>query len=277
MKKITMIVFFTVMVAVLSGCTTANASVEITYPSLSTTLDVQDEEAYRFELEEETIMLDEPETITRDGVAAVSGGASWLYAKVQDGVQGTKTVSYMVAYNRDDEMLSRIEIPENDVTNSTTPTIYSNNQVAKPGAYYTSSRVTRYGYDCAGCNQSDNRGGTAAGIAVGNNEVRQSDGTWQTGVTYEGYYLIATAQDIPFCTVVEVTNHTVSGSGITPGVPFKAIVVDRGGSITGSKTDLFIGSESNPMISMGSKKTFDVQILEMHNRTRVNGVWGCGV
>ncbi|UPU38491.1 hypothetical protein MX850_07300 [Erysipelothrix sp. Poltava] len=42
----------------------------------------------------------------------VSGGASWIYAKTQDGVRGTKTTKYKETYNIKDELLSRVEIPE---------------------------------------------------------------------------------------------------------------------------------------------------------------------
>lgn len=273
-----MIVFMTVMVAIISGCAVkADAAVDISYPSLELALEIVDKEPYRFEIEEEVKLLEEPGVETRDGVAPVSGGANWLYAKVQDGEQGTETVRYMLAYNRNGDLLSRVEVPEKTEIVPTTPTIYSNGQVAKTGAYFSSSRVTRYGYDCSGCYQSNNRGSTSAGIQVGYNEVRQHDGSWQQGITYEGYYIIATSQSIPLCTIVEVSNHTISGYGLTPGVPFKAIVLDRGGSIIDSKIDLFIGSESDSTVKLGSKRTFDVKILEMNLRTRENGTWNCDV
>ena len=48
---------------------------------------------------------------------------------------------------------------------------------------------------------------------------------------------------MPLCTIVEIENHKFSGMGLTPGVPFKAIVLDRG--VSGRTLDLFIGDETN--------------------------------
>ena len=93
------------------------------------------------------------------------------------------------------------------------------------------------------------------------------------GITYEGYYIIATSKAIPLCTIVEISNHTIEGKGIKKGVPFKAIVLDRGSAIQGSKTDLFVGSEKDPGVKMGSKRTVDIKIVEMNSRTGR----GCGV
>lgn len=273
-----MIITSMVMVAIISGCTiNADTSVDITYPTLGVQVKEIETEPYIIEIEEEIEDLEDPWVEHTDTVPSGSKGPSWLYGKASEGVRGKKITKYAVAYNRDGEMLSRVEIPEEQEIIATTPTIYAGGQTAKPGNYYTSSRVTRYGYDCVGCNASNNRSGTASGIGVGDNEVRQYDGTWKKGITYEGYYIIATSQSIPLCTIVEISNHTISGRGISPGVPFKAIVLDRGGAITQSKTDLFVGSEKDPTVKMGRKKTFDVKIIDLNSRNRNNGTWNCSI
>ena len=60
----------------------------------------------------------------------------------------------------------------------------------------------------------------ANGVRYHNDKgVRQWDGTYKQGITYEGYYIVATDRRIPFCTVLEVTNHRWEGAGIENNVP----------------------------------------------------------
>ena len=63
------------------------------------------------------------------------------------------------------------------------------------------------------------------------------------GITYAGYYVVAADPSIPLCSILTVYDHGFSGDGLQEGVPFKAIVLDRGGAIQGAKLDLFKGSE----------------------------------
>ncbi|WP_159650049.1 3D domain-containing protein [Erysipelothrix aquatica] len=265
MKKYIMTVVLLVMVTIISGCAVnADATPQITYPKLNELTDT-DEEPYRFEIETVTEPLEEPGIEEREASYVVDGGAEWIYAKTQDGTTGTKTTKYKTIYNKKDELLSRVEIPDAVEIADTTPTVYEGGQKAQVDAYYRASRITRYGVDCNGCNMGANgRGSTALGIGVGLDEVRQSDGTWKKGLTYDGYYIIATSAAIPFGTIVEISNHTVSGAGITPGVPFQAIVADRGGAITGSKIDLYAGSEHNMLMSQGGMQSADVRIVGMN-------------
>ena len=277
MRKIIMAL---AIMAFLSGCTTsADSSIDVVYPSIDFEIDTIEPKPYIIEIEEEYVELEEPTVEVQNGQHNHPKGVSFISAKVQDGKRGTMIKKFAVAYNAQGERLSRTELPDQAEIIDTTPTVYADHQPVQPGAYFTSSRVTRYGYDCYGCghNPTTNRGNTAAGIQVGYNEVRQKDGTWSNDITYEGYYILATSSGIPMCTVVEVSNHTISGKGIQSGVPFKAIVLDRGGAITGSRTDLYIGSESDPTVKMGSKRTMDVKILELNKRTRTNGVFNCDV
>ena len=278
MKQYKMIILVMVMVTIISGCAvSADANIDVTYPVLNEVSE-QDEDPYRFDTETVYSDLEEPGVEEREASSVVSGGASWIYAKTQDGITGTKAIKYKLTYNKKDELLSRIEIPNATEITDTTPTLYEGGQRAQAGAYYSASRITRYGVDCNGCNvNEEGKGGTSSGVGVGVDSVRQRDGSWQEGITYQGYYIIATSSSIPLCSIVEVSDHTVSGKGITPGVPFKAIVLDRGGAIQGSKMDLFIGSESNMGVSQGRNQAAEVTIISLNSRVKDNGVWNCGV
>ncbi len=268
------------MMGFLSACaTSADSSIDVVYPSVDFEIETLESKPYIIEIEEEYIPLDSPTVEVQNGQHHHPNGVSFVSGLVSEGETGTVIKKYALAYNMHGVLLSKTELPDEEVVIETTPTIYADYQPVVSGNYYTSSRVTRYGYDCYGCNHdtTTQRGGTSAGIQIGYNEVRQKDGSWSEGITYEGYYIIATSQSIPLCTVVEISNHTISGYGIQSGVPFKAIVLDRGGAITGSKVDLFIGSESDPTVKMGRKKTLDVEIISLNKRTRTNGVFNCNV
>lgn len=108
-------------------------------------------------------------------------------------------------------------------------------------------RTTLYGVDCYGCNvNAEGTGHTATGIALNPSiGVLQSNGTWAPGITYDGYYIIATDGSIPFYSIVEISNHGLSGMGFSPDQPIQAIVLDRGGGVSGAHIDLYIGSETN--------------------------------
>ncbi|HZJ87428.1 MAG TPA: 3D domain-containing protein [Erysipelothrix sp.] len=278
MRKHLMFIFSMSILLMLSGCAiSADTTTDLVYPSFDTQINKIEPKPYRTEIEEERIDLEEPWVETQDGLHDVPGGASFISAKVSDGVRGYAIKKYAVSYNIDGERLSRVELPEEGEVVETTPTIYANGQLVKPGAEYTSSRITRYGYDCYGCNHANDRGNTSAGIQIGKNEVRQKDGTWKKGITYEGYYIVAASRALPTCTIIEVSNHSLSGNGISPGVPFKAIVLDRGGAIQGSKLDLFVGSEREPTVNMGSTYSVDVDVLQMNSRIKSNGMFNCGI
>lgn len=120
-----------------------------------------------------------------------------------------------------------------------------------------SVRLTRYGYDCAGCNiNSQGYSHSALGVAFNANAIRQNDGTWLNGYTYHGYYVFAANSKYPFCTTFLLYDHPFSGSGIVQGQPIKGIVLDRG-SLPEDLLDLFVGSEYNlnTVQNVGSKRT----------------------
>jgi len=108
-------------------------------------------------------------------------------------------------------------------------------------------QTTLYGVDCYGCNvREDGTGNTATGVMLNPSlGVMQSDGTWLSGLTYDGYYVIAMDASIPFYSIVEISNHGLSGMGFSPDQPIRCIVLDRGGAIQGNHIDLYIGSEAN--------------------------------
>lgn len=107
--------------------------------------------------------------------------------------------------------------------------------------------ATLYGVDCYGCNvREDGSGNTAIGVQLNPSVgVMQSDGTWLEGLTYDGYYIIAMDPSIPFYSIVEISNHGLSGMGFSPDVPIQCMVLDRGGAIYDNHIDLYIGSEQN--------------------------------
>lgn len=108
-------------------------------------------------------------------------------------------------------------------------------------------RTTLYGVDCYGCSlNAEGSGNTATGVMLNPTYgVMQSNGTWLSGLTYDGYYIIATDGSIPFYSIIEISNHGLSGMGFSPDQPIQCIVLDRGGAISGNHIDLYIGSEAN--------------------------------
>lgn len=274
MKKYMRIVIIMIIASVISGCTVdADSNEALVYPSLDQQIRKIDTNPYITNIIEEVSYLEEPGTVVQNGKHNVANGVSWMSAKVKEGKRGQVIRKFAVSYNHDGVELSRVELEDEKVVVPTTPTVYANGQKAQAGSYYTSERITRYGYDCVGCKPNGDRGGTAGGIGVGNNEVRQPNGKWTPGITYAGYYIIASSKSLPMCSIVEISNHTISGYGIKSGVPFKAIVADRGSAIQNSKTDLFVGSEKDKTVKMGKKKTVDIRVIKVGQPRR----GGCAV
>lgn len=111
------------------------------------------------------------------------------------------------------------------------------------------AKITTYGTDCYGCYNVDGYGGTAGGVKLSFNAVMQSDGTWKEGITYDGYYIVAANSSIPMGSIIEVSNHGLSGLGLIEGQPFYAMVLDRG-AMTLNHLDLFVGSENSNALSI---------------------------
>lgn len=124
----------------------------------------------------------------------------------------------------------------------------------------TYAKITTYGTDCYGCYNSNGFGGTASGVKLSFDSVRQSDGSWKQGITYDGYYVVAANGSIPFGSIIEVSNHGFSGNGLVEGQPFYAMVLDRG-AMTLNHLDLFVGSENNNSISINRSYSPTMKIV----------------
>lgn len=150
------------------------------------------------------------------------------------------------------------------------------NAEVKVGSFFVTERNTVYGADCKGCTLKDGVASTSSQIEVTQESVRQSDGTWKKGMTYDGYYLIAADSALPMCTVVRISDHSYSGAGIEKNQPFLALVVDRGSMIQNQTIDLFAGSERNPLIQHEELSGALVEIVGFLNYTKnKNGQMSC--
>ena len=128
--------------------------------------------------------------------------------------------------------------------------------------------TTTYGIDCYGCNYVNGRGGTASGVALDSNlGVRMPDGSWQPGIRYGKYYIVAADPSIPMCSILKISNHGLSGSGISVNEPYYAIVLDRGGAIHGTHIDLYIGLESSGAIRKVQNTTPSAEIIRLGGQT----------
>lgn len=124
--------------------------------------------------------------------------------------------------------------------------------------------TTTYGVDCYGCNFNNGQGNTAMGVKLDINKgVLLPNGSWQPGIQYGKYYVIAADPGIPMCSVLKVYDHGLRGSGISPDKPFEAIVLDRGGAIRGTHVDLYIGSENSGAIQKVSNTSAKAQIIRL--------------
>ncbi|NBK97651.1 MAG: hypothetical protein EOM50_06465 [Erysipelotrichia bacterium] len=122
------------------------------------------------------------------------------------------------------------------------------------------AKITTYGTDCNGCYNVDGFGGSAGGVKLSFHSVRQSDGTWKDGITYDGYYIVAANSSIPMGSIIEVSNHGLSGYGLVEGQPFYAMVLDRG-AMTLNHLDLFVGSEKSNQLSINRNYSPTMKIV----------------
>lgn len=127
-----------------------------------------------------------------------------------------------------------------------------------------SPKITTYGVDCYGCQSIDGRGGTAMGVVLDLNlGVQLPDGSWQAGIKYGDYYIIAADRSVPMCSIVKIEDHGLAGAGIDPNAPFYAMVLDRGGGVSGHHLDLYTGSESNSQVYRVTSGNPKAQIIRM--------------
>ena len=186
-------------------------------------------------------------------------GPSFLYSKATEGAIGVSYQEFELKYDLFGNLIDKTAISD-VIVQEAQDVEYQRGSKVKVGAYFYPV-YSRFGVDCVGCSgRKTGVGNFASGIHYEKDKgVRQYDGSYTKGITYEGYYIIAADKSIPFCTVLEIENHRFEGAGIKNNVPFQVIVLDRGGAINGNRIDLFIGLESNMQIGYGkwltSKKT----------------------
>ncbi len=212
----------------------------------------------------------EPEVEIIDPGTYPEDGVSWLIGLTNEGSPAMQSDTYEIVYNSEGEQISRILVPHLSVVKEAEPVTYSYGVEPDIGTYFLTQKTTTYGADCVGCGgEITGFAGTSVGIQTSITSVRQSDGTWKDGITYDGYYLIATDSSIPLCTVVEISDHGWSGQGMTPSEPFLAIVADRGGAVKTNIVDLFGGTEKGYTGITNSKRVgVRVEIVEFGIRTR---------
>lgn len=199
-------------------------------------------------------------------------GYSWMISKVSTGMPASVTTTIRSTYDAKGNLLSDEQVPGSAIETEATPTVYQYGAKVSVGSYFYTSLITRYGYDCVGCNIGlDGAAGTASGIRVKNTSVRQASGIYTDTLTYEGYYIVAADKAFPFCTILEIENRNMSGYGLVPGKPFKAIVLDRGGAIKTTHLDLYAGSEKHlDIIDRGMTNGLKVTVVDFLDWTKNN-------
>jgi hypothetical protein len=184
--------------------------------------------------------------------------------KAVDGTPKIRLDQYTVASDINGNVLSKtLNIGETTFIEAT-PTIYKYGAAPTIGSVFFPSRIFRYGANCAGCTSTTGTSPTSSGVKVSvEPAVQQMDGSMLPGITYEGYYVLASSPRIPICSIVEITNHRFLGYGLVPNRPFKAIVLDRG--VRDNTLDLFIGDETryNSIVKQTDRHYPKVEIIGM--------------
>lgn len=231
---------------VLSGCTSSHAS----YTD-NLVLKQQLTEEIDFQVVKETVVSETSSSLPEMVYAEYDGkeGIPWIASYVE-GTPEKVSEDYLVTYDANGVELSRTPLLDSKVViPAVAPKMQFGGSVTVGSEFYP--KITTYGVDCVGCYMSeDGYGGTSVGVSVGLHSVRQPDGNMQDGITYGGYYVVAADPNIPLCSILTIYDHGYSGDGLQEGVPFQAIVLDRGGAIKGAKLDLFKGSEQEHNISI---------------------------
>ena len=228
-------------------------------------------------ISEETITADQktvyrtPETISKNELY-------WLAAEVDAGTPEKEVKYYDVTYSSTGEVLSKTYVLGGDQTVAATPRVLEFGAEMAEDTYFN-PKFSRYGLDCVGCSgQYTKTGGNALGIRLdGTKGIQQADGSWKQGITWEGYYIVASDPSIPLCSILEISNHNYSGEGLNPDEPFYAIVMDRGGAIKNNRLDFYIGLEGNlnKNVKVVSQRTPVARIVRVGGVIRKNGARTC--
>ena len=77
-------------------------------------------------------------------------------------------------------------------------------RMEKESSQAFSPKITTYGVDCYGCGGESGRGGTSLGVALDLTlGVQMPDGSWQPGIRYGNYYIVAADPSIPLCSILK--------------------------------------------------------------------------
>ena len=137
-----------------------------------------------------------------------------------------------------------VEIPEEIKQEEThiveEPPVQNTNEMSQDYAGGFNGYLTHYGPDCAGCG-----GITASGYDV-RNTIYYNDSQ------YGQLRIVALSRDYPLYTVIRMNNYK--------GGEIYAIVLDRGGAITGDRIDLLVSSEAEAS-NLGVQSSVSVDII----------------
>lgn len=188
---------------------------------------------------------EQPTTTTVVNNKLDKGEKSWLTNYRSDGSWGIDHRLYQVEFDSfTGKPLSYKLVEETKGVIAMIPNTFVRGTKVAIGAFFT-PKFSRYGVNCRGCTgERKGHGNFAVGISADiNRGIRQYNGKFKKGVTFEGYYIVASDPSIPLCTVLEISNHNFKGDGLKPGTPFYAVVLDRGGAIKKNRLDFYIGDE----------------------------------
>lgn len=215
-------------------------------------------------------------TRIEDSGKAHSDGYWWIASKATKGTPGKSSSVYLYTYDIDGNQLSRVCLPDTTEIIEAEDIIYRYYGYIEAGSIFYPSSFTKFGSNCGGCHaNADGYSTLSSGIGVGLHSVRQADGSWEDGITFEGYYMIAMNPPMPICTLVEVSNHSFEGEGLEPGVPFRAIVADRG--VKENHVDLFVGDEHNlgNVVKTKKRNKIKVTVISLGRKIKRNGQTYC--
>jgi len=264
-KTILSVALLTLSVTLSSCAPRVSASNTATNPMIFQTLSALPQitrDPYSLEIETVQTVVSQPRVIYQRSSIWQPGGQSWLAAKAVEGTPRIRVDQFTVASDINGNVLSRtLNIAETTYIEAK-PTIYKYGAAPTIGSVFFPSRIYRYGANCKGCTSKTGTSPTSSGVLVSiEPAVQQMDGTMLPGITYEGYYVVASSPRLPVCSIVVVSNHRFQGMGLVPNRPFKAIVLDRG--VRDNTLDLFVGDETryNQIVRLTERQFPKVEII----------------
>lgn len=204
-------------------------------------------------------------TITTKKTSLAKGEYPWITSYSFNGTPGYNYSEYVVTY----DFLNRYPVSyelvsQQDDLIAMVPNTFVTGSKVKKGAFFY-PKFSRYGVNCKTCTgEFSGHGNFSVGIGADVVKgVRQFNGKYKPGLTFEGYYIVATDSAIPLCSVLRFDNHNFKGGGLTPAVPFYAVVLDRGGAIKKNRVDFYIGDERiyNDIIKYSGKRKTKATIV----------------